>query len=125
LRRAADCFIVCIQSLKLSRLGLFLNFKIVFIKNFLKMAHTRVHFSPGFPPGAGFPGEHVFREFSGAPAVIRTTLEQPHFTFADLFRAGFPGENFFRGFLGAPAAIRATLEQIPHHKILHINRHNS
>jgi hypothetical protein len=58
------------------------------------MARTRVRFSPGCPPGAGFPGEHVFREFSGAPAVIRTTLEQPHFTFADLFRAGFPGEHF-------------------------------
>jgi hypothetical protein len=38
------------------------------------MASTRVRFSPGFPPGAGFPGEHVFREFSGAPAVIVTTL---------------------------------------------------
>jgi hypothetical protein len=40
---------------------------------------------------------------SGAPAVIRTLLEQSHFTFADLFRAGFPREHFFRGFLGAPA----------------------
>jgi hypothetical protein len=62
------------------------------------MAPTRVQFSPRFPPGAGFPGEHVFREFSGAPAVIRTTLEQPHFTFADLFRAEFPGEHFFADF---------------------------
>jgi hypothetical protein len=25
--------------------------------NFLKMAPTRVRFSPGFPPGAGFHGE--------------------------------------------------------------------
>jgi hypothetical protein len=50
------------------------DFKIVFIKNFLKMAPTRVRFSPGFPPGAGLPGEHVFREFSEAPAEIRTTL---------------------------------------------------
>jgi hypothetical protein len=62
------------------------------------MAPTRVRFSQGFPLGAGFPGEHVFREFSGAQAVIRTTLEQPHFTFADLFRAGFPGEHFFADF---------------------------
>jgi hypothetical protein len=40
------------------------------------MAPTRVCFSPGFPPGAGFPGEHVFCEFAGAQAVIRATLEQ-------------------------------------------------
>jgi hypothetical protein len=66
----------------------------------------------------GLPGEHVFREFSGAPAVIRTTLEQLHFTFADLFRAGFPGEHFFRRFSCAPAVIRATLEQIPLREIL-------
>jgi hypothetical protein len=51
------------------------------------MASTQVRFSPGFPPGAGFPGEHVFREFLGAPVEIRITPEQPHFTFADLFRA--------------------------------------
>jgi hypothetical protein len=62
--------------------------------------------------------EHVFREFSEAPAVIRTTLEQPHFTFADLYRAGFPGEHFFRGFLVAPAVIRATVEQIHLREIL-------
>jgi hypothetical protein len=60
--------------------------------------------------------EHVFREFSGAPAGMRTTLEQPHFTYADLFRAGLPGGAFFRGFLGAPAVI--TLEQIPLREIL-------
>jgi hypothetical protein len=74
------------------------DFKIVFIKNFLKMAPTRERFSPRFPSGAGFPGEHVFREFSLASAVIRTTLEQPHFTFADLFTAGFPGEHFIADF---------------------------
>jgi hypothetical protein len=57
------------------------------------MTPTRVRCSPGFPPG-----EHVFREFSGAPAVISPTLEQPHFPFADFFRAGFPGEHFFADF---------------------------
>jgi hypothetical protein len=82
------------------------------------MAPTRARFSPEFPPGAGFPGEQDFSKFSGAPAVTRTTLEQPHFTCMDLFRAGFPGEHFFRGFLGAPAGIRATLEQILLQEIL-------
>jgi hypothetical protein len=77
------------------------------------MAPTCGRFNPGFPARAGFPGEHLFREYLGAPAVIRTTLEQPHFTFADLFRAGFPGEHVFREYLGAPAVIRTTLEQ-PH-----------
>jgi hypothetical protein len=76
------------------------------------MVSTRARFGPGFPPGAGFPRDHVFREFSGAPAVIRTTLEQPHFICADLFKTGFLGEHFFRGFLGAQAVIRAMLEQI-------------
>jgi hypothetical protein len=49
------------------------------------MASVRVRFSPGFLSGAGFPGEHVFRGFSGAPVVpvIKTALKQPHFTFAD------------------------------------------
>jgi hypothetical protein len=61
------------------------------------MVPSRKRFSSGFPVGAGFPIEHVFREFSLAPVVlvIRTTLEQPHFTLADLFRAGFAGEHFF------------------------------
>jgi hypothetical protein len=56
------------------------DLKIVIIKNFLKIAPTCVRFSPGFPPGAGLLGEHVFREFSEAPAGMRTMLEQPHFT---------------------------------------------
>jgi hypothetical protein len=30
---------------------------VFFTPNFLKMAPIRVRFSPGFPPGAGFPGE--------------------------------------------------------------------
>jgi hypothetical protein len=72
-----------------------------------------VHFSPRFPQGAGFPEEHVFREFSEAPVVIRTTLEQPHFIVADLFRAGFPREHFLSWMFGAPAVIRPTLEQSP------------
>jgi hypothetical protein len=33
------------------------NLNVVFTMNFLKVALIRVHFSPGFPPGAGFPGE--------------------------------------------------------------------
>jgi hypothetical protein len=36
------------------------DLKIVFIKNFLKMAPTHVLFSPGFPPGAGLPGGVCF-----------------------------------------------------------------
>jgi hypothetical protein len=74
--RPADSFIVKIRSFKTFRIRFIFDFKIVFIKNFLKMAPTRVRFSPGFHPGAGFPGEHVFCEFSEAPLVIRTLLEQ-------------------------------------------------
>jgi hypothetical protein len=71
------------------------DLKIVFIKNFLKIAPTRVRFSPGSPPGAGLPGGAIFWEFSEAPAEMRTTLEQPQFTYADLFRAGLPGGAIF------------------------------
>jgi hypothetical protein len=46
------------------------DLKIVFIKNFLKIAPTRVRFSPGFPPGAGLPRGVCFREFSEAPAEL-------------------------------------------------------
>jgi hypothetical protein len=60
------------------------------------MSSIWVH--PGFLPGAGFSGEHVFSGFSGAPVVIKTTLEQPHFTFAIVFGAGFPEEHFFAVF---------------------------
>jgi hypothetical protein len=42
------------------------NLNVVFTTDFLKMAPIRVHFSPGFPPGAGFHGE----EF--APAWFET-----------------------------------------------------
>jgi hypothetical protein len=33
------------------------NLNVVFTTNFLKVAPIHVRFSPGFPPGAGFPGE--------------------------------------------------------------------
>jgi hypothetical protein len=33
------------------------NLNVVFTMHFLKMAPIRVRFSPGLPPGAGFPGE--------------------------------------------------------------------
>jgi hypothetical protein len=33
------------------------NLNAIYTTNFLKMAPIRVHFRPGFPPGAGFHGE--------------------------------------------------------------------
>jgi hypothetical protein len=75
-------------------------------------------FAQEFLQKQDYPEEHVFCEFSEAPAEIRTTQEQPHFTYADLFRAGLPRGAFFQGFLGAPAVIRHTLEQIPLCEIL-------
>jgi hypothetical protein len=62
------------------------------------MASVRERFSPEFLPGALFLGEHVFRGFSGAPAVIRNKLEHPHFTFRDK-GTGFPRENYFHGLM--------------------------
>jgi hypothetical protein len=104
------------KKFKTFRIRFIFDFKIVFIKTFLKMAPTRVH--QDFLQEQDYPREHVFREFSGAPAGMRTTLEQSHFTYADLFRAGLPGGVFFRGFVGALAVIRHTLEQIPLREIL-------
>jgi hypothetical protein len=74
--------------------------------------------STGYLSRAGFHGEHVFRGFSCAPAVIRTTLEQSDFTFADTLEQDFL-ESIFRGFLGAPTVIRTTLEHIPENLFLH------
>jgi hypothetical protein len=68
-----------VTKFKIFRIRFIFDFKIVFIKIFLKMAPTRVRFSPGFSPGAGLPAGAFFREFLGAPAGIRTTLKQPHF----------------------------------------------
>jgi hypothetical protein len=51
------------------------DLKIVFIKNLLKIAPTRVRFSQDFLQEQDYSGEHVFREFSEAPAEMRTTLE--------------------------------------------------
>jgi hypothetical protein len=44
------------------------------------MASVRVRFSPELLLEAGFPGELVLHGFFVAPAEIKTTLEQPHFT---------------------------------------------
>jgi hypothetical protein len=82
-----------VRSLKLSGLCLFL---------ILRMTPTLVRFNPGFPPE-----EHVFREFSGAPAVIRTTLEQPHFR-----------GSLFRRISRRAVVIRAMLEPISLREIL-------
>jgi hypothetical protein len=73
----------------LTRLGRPADSFTVFILNFLKRAPIRVRFSLDFLQEQDFP-ERIFCEFSEAPAVIRTPLEQPHFT--------FPGENFFADF---------------------------
>jgi hypothetical protein len=41
----------------LSRWTFFLNLKFILRLNFFKMVFVRVHFSPGFPLGGGFPAE--------------------------------------------------------------------
>jgi hypothetical protein len=53
---------------------------------------------PGFLSGAGFP-EELFNGFSGAPAVIRTMLEQPHLTFAYTLWSRISRRAFFTDFL--------------------------
>jgi hypothetical protein len=44
------------------------NLNVVFTTGFLKIAPIRVHFSQGFPPGAGFHGEEC------APAWFKTII---------------------------------------------------
>jgi hypothetical protein len=72
------------------------------LRSFSYETSVCVHFSPEFHPGAGFPGEHVVSGFLGAPAVVITMLEQPHFTFEGTrvdtkFRdTKFRIENYFR-----------------------------
>jgi hypothetical protein len=40
------------------------NLNAVFTTHILKVAPVRVSFSPGFPPGAGFPGEQSNEELT-------------------------------------------------------------
>jgi hypothetical protein len=108
----------------LSGLGFF-YFKIIFIKNFLKMMPIRVRFSPGFLQEQAFPGSNLIRAdqvgkklvFQGAncssvvlelrrstPLWTGNLLEQPPLKIR-------PGEEFLW-------RSRSTLEQIPPRKIL-------
>jgi hypothetical protein len=110
---------------KVFRIRFIFDFKIVFIKNFLKIAPIRVRFSPGFLQEQDFPGSNLIRAdhvgkktvFRGANCssvaleVLRSTppwtanpLEQP-------LRKIRPGEELLRSF-------RSTLEQIPPREIL-------
>jgi hypothetical protein len=80
------------------------------------MAPIHVRFSPGFRSGEGFHGKYVFHGFSGAAAVIRTTLEQAHFTFVDtlwnrISRRAFLSQQLLR-------SARTMLEQSPLREIL-------
>jgi hypothetical protein len=42
---------------RMIRLRLIFNLKFILKSNLFKMASVRVHFSPGFPLGGGFPAE--------------------------------------------------------------------
>jgi hypothetical protein len=44
------------------------NLNVVFTTTFLKVATIHGHFSPGLPPGAGFPGE----ELQNVPEILGT-----------------------------------------------------
>jgi hypothetical protein len=46
---------------KVFRIRFIFDFKIVFIKNFLKMAPIHVRFSPGFLQEQDFPGSNLIR----------------------------------------------------------------
>jgi hypothetical protein len=67
---------------KVFRIRFIFDFIMVFTLNFLKMVLSCGHFGPGVLQGAGFLGEHFFCGFSGAPAEMRATLEQPRKTSA-------------------------------------------
>jgi hypothetical protein len=121
LRRPADNFIVPIDTkFKVFRIRFIFYFKIVFIKNFLKMAPIRVRFSQGFLQEQDFLESNLIRaDHVGKKTVFRGTncssvalevrrstplrtvnlLEQPP-------KKICPGEELLQ-------SSRSTLEQIP------------
>jgi hypothetical protein len=82
------------RSLKYS--GLFLNLKSVHTE-LLKIAPVRVCFSPGFLPGAEFPGEHVCADFQLLQRKLEPRKTRLTSLLWILFGAGFPEEYVFRG----------------------------
>jgi hypothetical protein len=111
LRRPADNFIVYVDSkFKVFRIRFIVDNKIVFIKNFLKMAPIRVRFSPRFLQEQDFPGSnlirahHVGKKRQSTPLWTANPLEQP----PQKIR---PREELLR-------SSRSTLEQFPPREIL-------
>jgi hypothetical protein len=126
LRRPSDNFIVHIYTkFKVFRIRFIFDFKIFFIKKFLKMVPIRVRFSPGFLLEQDFPGSNLIRadhvgkkpvfhgeNCSSVPLVVRRStslrtanpLKQPP-------RKIRPREELLW-------SSRSTLEQIPPREIL-------
>jgi hypothetical protein len=57
------------------------NLKLILNSNILKMAFVRVHFSPGFPLGGGFPAEQFapvwwYETARGEERLLRWTAQQ-------------------------------------------------
>jgi hypothetical protein len=53
------------------------NLNVVFTTNFLKVAPIRVRFSPGFPPGAEFPGRNFLHHAYRTPEELLSGANFP------------------------------------------------
>jgi hypothetical protein len=91
----------------------------VFTRHVLKVAPIPVRFSPGFPPGAGFPGEQSHEELTtwvktGFSRLQRGARITPEHSSLDCQPAGAASVEKAPVFRGA----RSTLEQISLREIL-------
>jgi hypothetical protein len=60
------------------------NLNVAFTKNILKMGLMRVRLTPGFPPGAGFPGEEFAPAENGTRrGKLGDSKFSRHFTHSD------------------------------------------
>jgi hypothetical protein len=107
------------------RFEMIFNLNAVFTTHVLKVAPIRVRFSPGFPPGAGFPGEQSHEElttwvktgFSRLQRGARSTPD-PGALLSGLRtrKSGHSGKG--AGFSRIQCGTRSTLEQISLREIL-------
>jgi hypothetical protein len=91
---------------------LIFNLNTVFTMHVLKEAPIRVRFSPGFPPGAGFPGEQSHEELTtwvktDFPRLQRGARSTPEHSSPDCDPAGAASVEKAPVFRGSSVALEA------------------
>jgi hypothetical protein len=100
---------------KVFRIRFIFDLRIVFIKNFLKMAPIRVRFSPGFLKEQDFPGSNLIRAYHMGKNQFFAEQIAP----AGALLSGLQTPwSSLRGKFAPERSSRSTLEQMPPREIL-------